>query len=58
MAKASFEIFYEDVLATIHRQRMENDLNFSEMIGALEMIKHDILNEALEDRVDERTGYQ
>ena len=47
MSRAS-EHFADEVCSLINRFRLEYDLTYPEAIGALEMVKFDLLQEAFE----------
>lgn len=43
----------DEIVRTMHRFRMEYELNFAEVIGVLELIKADLLDEAKDIDLDE-----
>ncbi len=43
------EMFYTDLKSRIDYHLIENDLTYAEVVGTIEIIKHEILNDMYED---------
>lgn len=56
MSRLSCEQLTNDIMTVIRRHRMESDLCYAELIGCLELIKAEMVDESYDDDIGEESS--